>query len=371
MSKLKLTAAILGLFVIIGAGIFLLRAAQPNIVLAPEEIFTLGPLTVVNTLITAVFITIFLSLISYLATRNMKLVPSGLQNVVEAAVEAYYNIVKGVAGDAKARIFIPLAGTIFIFIAFSNGAGLLPIFGAVGKFVDAEHVLEHELDIEEEGDVELVKASGSSFNFIGIDPDTIEVEFFPESATFDGPDGEEHEVTYAESDDPHDKAHIITEGLAEAGYDPEQYGHLLPLFRSVNTDLTVPLSMAIVAFIFIEYMGFRALGIGYMRKFINFSGKGIVEKLINAFVGLLEAFGEIIRIVSLTFRLFGNTLAGEVLLIMVVFLAPLLVVQVFYGLELMFALIQAFIFSILTVVFASIAMESHGPGDEHGDSEHH
>jgi F-type H+-transporting ATPase subunit a len=371
VSKLKLAAAILALFVVIGAGIFLLRAAQPNIVLAPEEIFTLGPLTVVNTLITAVVITVFLTLISYFATRDMKLIPSGLQNVVEAAVEAYYNIVRGVAGDTKARIFIPLAGTIFIFIAFSNGAGLLPIFGAVGKFESAEHVLEHEIDIEDEGDTELVEASGG-FKLIGIDPNTIEVEWLPESATFDGPDGEEHTVTFAESADAHDKAHTITEGLEEAGFDPEQYGHLLPLFRSVNTDLTVPLSMAIVAFIFIEYMGFRALGVGYMRKFINFSGKGIVEKLINAFVGLLEAFGEIIRIVSLTFRLFGNTLAGEVLLIMVVFLAPLLVVQVFYGLELMFALIQAFIFSILTVVFASIAMESHDVhGEEHGDSEHH
>ena len=87
-----------------------------------------------NTLITAVVITITLSLVSYFATRNMQLIPSGLQNVVEAAVEAYYNLVKGVAGDAKARIFIPLAGTIFVFIAFSNGAGLLPIFGALGKF---------------------------------------------------------------------------------------------------------------------------------------------------------------------------------------------------------------------------------------------
>ena len=177
----------------------------------------------------------------------------------------------------------------------------------------AEHVLEHGSGIEDEGDTELVKASGG-FNIIGIDPDTIEVEWLPESATFDGPDGEEHTVTFAESDDPHDKAHVITEGLEEAGFDPEQYGHLLPFFRSVNTDLTVPLSMAIVAFIFIEYMGFRALGFGYLKKFINFSGKGIVEKLINAFVGLLEAFGEVIRIISLTFRLFGNTLAGEVLL---------------------------------------------------------
>jgi hypothetical protein len=242
VSKLKLAAAILALFVVIGAGIFLLRAAQPNIVLAPEEIFTLGPLTVVNTLITAVVITVFLTLISYFATRDMKLIPSGLQNVVEAAVEAYYNIVRGVAGDTKARIFIPLAGTIFIFIAFSNGAGLLPIFGAVGKFESAEHVLEHEIDIEDEGDTELVEASGG-FKLIGIDPNTIEVEWLPESATFDGPDGEEHTVTFAESADAHDKAHTITEGLEEAGFDPEQYGHLLPLFRSVNTDLTVPLSM--------------------------------------------------------------------------------------------------------------------------------
>ncbi|MPZ22085.1 MAG: hypothetical protein GEU28_00735 [Dehalococcoidia bacterium] len=368
MTRLKLIAATVAVIVVIGAGMFLLRAPQPHIVLAPEAIFEIGGLTVVNTMITAWVITIFLVSVSLLATRNMKLVPGGLQNAVEAGVDAFYGLVKGVAGDSKARLFLPVAGTIFFFIALSNWAGLLPVFGSIGKFEDAEHVLDHQIHNEEEaGHVNLVKFQASGLNLIGINPDTVEVDYTETDATFEGSDGEEHVVTFAADADSHDKAVAIEQALEEAGHDPGELGHLLPLFRSANTDLTVPLAMALVSFVFIEFCAFRALGFRYLGKFFNFKSP------ISLLVGLLEFFGEFIRIISLTFRLFGNTVAGEVLLIMVVFLAPLLVVQIFYGLELMFALIQAFIFSILTVVFASMAMESHdahaaGHGQADGDN---
>ena len=80
------------------------------------------------------------------------------------------------------------------------------------------------------------------------------------------------------------------------------------------------------------------------------------------FVGILEGISEIARVISFTFRLFGNIFAGEVLLVAMIFLVPLVGIIPFLGLELFVGLIQAFIFSMLTLVFASMATVSHKPG---------
>ena len=82
---------------------------------------------------------------------------------------------------------------------------------------------------------------------------------------------------------------------------------------------------------------------------------GMVFKgVIDAFVGILELISELVRLVSFTFRLFGNMFAGEVVILMFTFLTPLAVTVVFYGLELFVGAIQAFIFAILTLVFGII-----------------
>ena len=81
------------------------------------------------------------------------------------------------------------------------------------------------------------------------------------------------------------------------------------------------------------------------------------------FVGVLEMFGELARVVSFTFRLFGNMFAGEVLLIAMGFLLPLIGIIPFLGLELFIGLIQAFIFAMLTLVFGAMAVMPHG--EEH------
>ena len=98
---------------------------------------------------------------------------------------------------------------------------------------------------------------------------------------------------------------------------------------------------------------------GHAGKFINFR-----EGPIGFFVGILELISEIARVISFTFRLFGNIFAGEVLLMAMGFLLPLIGLIPFLGLELFVGLIQAFIFAMLTLVFASMASVSHG-GDEH------
>jgi F-type H+-transporting ATPase subunit a len=110
----------------------------------------------------------------------------------------------------------------------------------------------------------------------------------------------------------------------------------------------------------VHFWGLRSLGVlGHVGKFLNFK-----DGPIGLFVGILEAIGEVARVISFTFRLFGNIFAGEVLLIAMAFLIPLVGLVPFLGLELFVGLIQAFIFSMLTLVFATSATIAHG-GDDH------
>jgi F-type H+-transporting ATPase subunit a len=149
------------------------------------------------------------------------------------------------------------------------------------------------------------------------------------------------------------------------------------IFRAANTDLNVPLSIAIMSFFFVESWGMRAIGIfHYLGEFINvrqffqglkelFTGKiktgpmNIVFGFISLFVGVLEIFSHLTRMLSFTFRLFGNMTAGEILILVASFLVPLVFAIPFYGLELLIGMIQALIFGGLTLVFGTIAVSPH------------
>ncbi|MBL7209264.1 MAG: F0F1 ATP synthase subunit A [Dehalococcoidia bacterium] len=157
----------------------------------------------------------------------------------------------------------------------------------------------------------------------------------------------------------------------------ESDGTFVPLLRAANTDINVPLSIALMAFVFVEYWGLRSVGgFRYLNNFFNFGqlrdgvvnlfrGKirpaisGILFGFINLFVGILEVFSHFIRIISFTFRLFGNMTAGEILLLVVCFLVPFVATIPFYGLELLIGFIQALIFAGLTLVFGIIALAPH------------
>jgi F-type H+-transporting ATPase subunit a len=158
------------------------------------------------------------------------------------------------------------------------------------------------------------------------------------------------------------------------------------LLRAANTDINTPLALAIISFVSVEAYGFKAHGIGYLSKFFNFGpmvrsfgqifrGKvkagfgGLITGVINAFVGIIELLSEFIRILSLTIRLFGNMIAGEILLLIVAFLVPFVIIDVFYVLELLFGFVQAFIFSSLTLVFLTMAVASHEAEHDH-EAEH-
>lgn len=140
-----------------------------------------------------------------------------------------------------------------------------------------------------------------------------------------------------------------------------------PFIRGATTDLSLTLAIAVVAMVMVQYFGIRELGVaGWGSKFINLpalEAGGI--KAIDFAVGLLETVLEFAKIVSFAFRLFGAMFAGQILMFVILFLvatgAPILVIflEVFVG------LIQAFVFAILFLMFAVVAMTSHHDDDEH------
>jgi len=150
-------------------------------------------------------------------------------------------------------------------------------------------------------------------------------------------------------------------------------GEVMHVLRGANTDINMALALALVSFIFVEYFGLKVLGLRYLKKFFNFgqffrgirdlvrgnlSGglSGLLNGGIRIFVGFLEMISELVRIISFTFRLFGNMIAGEILIVVAFFLVPLVATIPFYGLELLVGFVQALIFSGLTLIFATLAV---------------
>ncbi len=131
---------------------------------------------------------------------------------------------------------------------------------------------------------------------------------------------------------------------------------LVPFLRSGTADLNTTLALGIIAIIFVQVSGIIAIGFAkYFKKFLNFSSP------IHFFVGILEFISEIVKIFSFAFRLFGNVFAGEVLLTVLSVLVPYFIPLPFYVMELFVGLIQALVFTMLTLVFIKMATTaSHG-----------
>ncbi len=145
--------------------------------------------------------------------------------------------------------------------------------------------------------------------------------------------------------------------------DGEIVAHLL---RSAGTDLNMPLALALVSFVFVEYWGLRTLGFRYLSKFMpvgafahNIRRGQVFQAFVSLFVGFLEGVSELVRVLSFTFRLFGNMTAGEVLVLMAAFLVPFVATVAVYGLELLVGAVQALIFAGLTLVFVTVAVVPH------------
>lgn len=257
-----------------------LNVESPKYHPAPERPFHGVPIT--NTMITAWISILLLCGVFFIGTRNMKLVPSGLQNFLELIVEAAANFIEDPAGEKHGRWFFSICTTIFLFVVANAWISLIPGFETI---------------------------------------------------------------------------HINGE----------------PLLRNANTDLNIPAALAVVSFCFIEYWGFKAKGISYLKTFFHFGplwqaikliftgnikagSGGLLNGLVSVFAGLLEILSHLIRMMSFTFRLFGNMTAGMILVMIMLFLVPWVIPAVFYGMEAFFGFVQAMIFSGLTLGFACAAV---------------
>ena len=413
---------IVGAIVVVGVwlaiGLLVAQGPQPEIVVPAETIFTVGFLHVTNTLITAWVVMAFLVGISLLATRSSKLIPSGLQNFVEGVISFLYGQVEDIAGAKNAPKFFMAIATFFLFIIASNWFGLFPIFNAIGKTEDVGHEIFAELSspaphklklkdgvyledhkfagtkMEKTGGIALIKPGSKAIDFkvkTGMTPgEALDSYTVFLAHTFAGVKASEEEIERPPAelvkhsqealDSTPDAPKVLTgapsatqPGLASpslgatvTGVDfstSKRFALIIPYLRGVYSDLNNTLALGICSFLLVEFWGFQALGLGYLKKFLNFSSP------IKAFVGLLELLSEFIRMISFAFRLFGNIFAGEVLVLMLTFLMPFLFVDIIYGLELFVGFIQAAVFALLTLVFATMAVEHHGEDDHHDGHE--
>ena len=396
MKSPKALLIAVGALVLLGVGFFVFQGPKPIIEIKGETIVDIGPFPLLNTYMTSCLTVIVVSVVAYLATRKLNLIPSGLQNAVEAVMEAMYNVCINTAGEKNGRRFFPVVMTIFTYIWIANWLALLPFFGVIGTV--------EKVDAEEFHPIAVIVHSAAGMNVIQPKQDAIEFDkpailnaCAPLDTAPPGADKAEYEQRYescitgqqgkaiavkldksegtnsgvaACSGTPGDEAYdeclvdASNTALEQLDADGKQLGILVPFFRSMNTDINSPLSIAIMAMIFVEFWGITTLGfLKYGSKFINFSSP------INFFVGILELIAEIARLISFTFRLFGNMLAGEILLLVMTFLLPFLVAIPFYGLETFVGVIQAFVFAMLTLVFAVLAVSEHGDHEDHGEDQ--
>ncbi len=260
---------------------------------AAEPIFHVGSFPVTNALLNGWIAVGFFVIVALLIRRASKArIPRGLHNVAEATVEFFLAEIQKVTGDReRARRFLPLVGTIFLFLLFSNWLGLLPGTGSIGIYE-----LVH-------GEVELI-----------------------------------------------------------------------PLLRPAASDLNLTLAMAIFAVLATHVFGFFALGaVNHLSKFVNFRGiiqafkKGpmaVAVAVIEFAVGLIEIVGELAKVLSLSLRLFGNIFAGEVLITVMLGLFAFVVPIPFMLLELLIGVIQATVFSMLTLAYLTVATTGHEHEEE-------
>lgn len=139
----------------------------------------------------------------------------------------------------------------------------------------------------------------------------------------------------------------------------------VPVLRAINADLNFTFAVAIIVLIVVQYMALQAHGpIGSLKRYF----RNPIKDPIGSFEGILEFIGEFSRYAALSVRMFGNAFAGEILLVILAVLTGALSIVAlppFMAFELFIGFVQAYVFFILTVIFTSLAIESHGEHDDH------
>jgi F-type H+-transporting ATPase subunit a len=143
---------------------------------------------------------------------------------------------------------------------------------------------------------------------------------------------------------------------------------IVPFFRGISVDLNFTLAIALISVIMTQVIGFQAQGFGYLSKFFNFRNMFKVPFFgaMDFLVGLLELISELAKVVSFSFRLFGNMFAGVVLVAIVASLLGKISIlpSMIMMFELFMGIIQAFVFGMLTMVFMAQATQGHAHEEE-------
>lgn len=126
---------------------------------------------------------------------------------------------------------------------------------------------------------------------------------------------------------------------------------LVPVLRTPSTDLNLTLALAIISFVTIELTGVTVLGFfKYAGRYLNF------KSLLGFVVGLLEIVSNLGRLITFSFRLFGNIFAGEVVVLVASYFLPYLLPVPFMGFEMFIGLVQALVFAMLTLFFIKLSI---------------
>lgn len=290
---------------------------------------------------------------------NDLMVPKGWLNTFEMMVEYFFDLVEQIVGAKWAKQVFPLVMTIFLFVLTVNWLHFLPGVDSVGILHCAKPPFKGYEAVE-------MGSSGVFRMGLGETLDGDEIGTTGAAIWI-----EDEGLTAEEAAD--EQYHLCEEAaeLAHHGEIDEELEiryTLAPLFRTGSTDLNLTMAIAIVAMVAVQVFGVRELGLGYFTKFFNFpalskGGLGYVEIV----VGLLELVSEFAKVISFTLRLFGNMFAGTILLFVMMYLIPVGVPLIFFGLEVLIGAIQALVFALLTLVLISVAMIGHGDHDD----EHH
>lgn len=302
-----------------------LQPKLPRITIKPEDLLVIptpfGDFHFTNSMLFSLIVMVALVIFFAIATRRMSVVPKGAQNLAEAVVEFLLGLVEGTAGKVVGRRIFPLIATLFIFILVANWSSLLPGVGTIGTCIR-----------------ETSSASAGA--------------------------GQAIQTTSNTAAPAQQEAAKPTGGLAQP-LCKEPGTVFVPFLRAANADLNMTLAMALIAVVVVQVAGIAAHGgLGYLKELTT-----------PIFLAPIHITGELARVISLSFRLFGNVFGGEVLVtVMYVLLGSVFIgfaTFIFLGLELLFGFIQAVLFSVLTLVFISSAVGGHAgeQGAEHGSAE--
>jgi len=321
------------LFVILG--FFAARAFAPVLphVQLPAEVLTENPLFTIpgvgaiyltNTLVATLLADVILLLLAFAirtAIKRGELILTGIAGAVEALLEALYGLAETSAGKWAKSIF-PWMATIFMLVLVVNWMELIPGVDSIGLLHHSEEGYPTQT-VGQIGGMELVTIL---------------------------PGSESTEATEA----------------GEAAGHEGGFG-VVPFVRVASTDLNFTVALALIAVTMTQIFGIRALGASYFTKFFNV--KTLFTRpifgVIDFAVGILELVSEFSKIISFSFRLFGNIFAGSVLLFVIGSLVPVLAQSGFLMLEFFVGMIQAIVFGMLAMVFMAQATAGHGHEEGH------